>query len=131
RVRLAGKIRRVGGHDRRDRALGFAAAAEREQAERPVLLDRLAVHGRRGAVGGTDVVEHGERLVVARGGVEIARRGDNVPAWNLPKRRVREGGQQQLANESSCCYRNGSYSCFLLLHVHSTTSRGLQCHRDG
>ena len=40
---FAGLIRGVGGHDGRDRAFRLAAAPQRQQAQRPVLLDRLAI----------------------------------------------------------------------------------------
>jgi hypothetical protein len=72
--------RSVGGHDRRDRALRFGAAAEREEAQRPVLLDRLPVGDGVRRVRRVQLVEYRQRFVVARRRVEIARRSDDVPA---------------------------------------------------
>jgi hypothetical protein len=65
---LARLIQRIFHDDCRDGSFRFGAAAERKQAQGPILLDGFAI----GRLGGTHRVEHRERFVVAGGRVEIA-----------------------------------------------------------
>ena len=67
RLRLARAIGRVGGDDGGDRRLGLGRPAEREQAERPILLDRLAIHGFADA----QAVQHAQRFVVSRRRIQV------------------------------------------------------------
>jgi hypothetical protein len=56
---------------RGDGGFGFRRAPERQQAERSILLDCAAI-------GGPDLVEHGERLVIARRRVQLARSAERI-----------------------------------------------------
>ena len=67
RLRLARAIRRVGGDDGGDCRLGLGRPAEREQAERTILLDRLAVH----RLADAQAVQHAQRFVVSRRRIQV------------------------------------------------------------
>ncbi len=69
-----GWIRWLGGDHRFDRLLRVGGAAERQQAERAVLLDRARLA--RGVIRRPQPVQHRQRVVVGGGRVQVARRGE-------------------------------------------------------
>ncbi len=93
RIAVAGKIRRLRGDHRLDRLFGVGGAAQREEAERAVLFDGARLAGR--MVRRAQLVQDRERVVVGRGGVQVASRGQVAALLRRGGRRCQQAGDAE------------------------------------